>query len=261
MAMTVYHTMEYPWRSVDVIVPLIIELLDPKSVVDFGCNVGCWLDRFRRNSVIDICGIDGEYISESDLLIPKENYISFNLNDVRELKLERQFDLALCLECAEHLEPSSAEDIVETLCKSAPHVVFSAAVPGQTGMGHKNEQYPDFWQALFARQGYEMFDAFRPQIWKREEVDFWYRQNLFLFSKSEKTFNFSVPKWDGRFYVARELLEIYVQALDSVNQQEIIRLDHIERLLKQLKPPLTRRILGRLRRPLRRLKHFVNSAG
>ena len=48
----------------------------------------------------DILGVDGVPIGEEDLLLPREN---FHLHDLREpLRLLRRFDMALCLEVAEH---------------------------------------------------------------------------------------------------------------------------------------------------------------
>jgi hypothetical protein len=55
----------------------------------------------------------------------------------------------MSLECAEHLPAHRAAPLVEWLTKSAPIVVFSAAIPGQGGKGHINEQPPDYWNDLF----------------------------------------------------------------------------------------------------------------
>ena len=35
-------------QSADIIVPYIIELLNPKSVVDVGCGLGQWLYVFKK---------------------------------------------------------------------------------------------------------------------------------------------------------------------------------------------------------------------
>jgi SAM-dependent methyltransferase len=250
MKAEILHTKDIYPLSVEVVVPLIIEMLDPKSVVDFGCGVGVWLEGFKRRGVNDLLGIDGAYITQEDLLIPQDNYIPFDLERIHELKLIKHFDVALCLECAEHLDAAIAPSLIKTLCRVAPHVVFSAAIPGQTGMGHKNEQYPGYWQELFAREGFLMFDFFRPLIWKDERVEFWYRQNMYLFSNAPHFFKRSASGWDGSLYIARELLEIYVRALDSVNVEKLIRPE----FFAKFKPRgFHYKVLAKLRRLLSRV--------
>jgi SAM-dependent methyltransferase len=204
------HPDEYP-MAVDVIVPLVIDLLRPRSIVDFGCNVGAWLEGFSRRGITDILGIDiGEACPER-LVIPIDSFFEFDLENVAQLHLQRRFDLALCLECAEHLEPEAAPDLVRALCECAPNVVFSAAIPGQTGFAHKNEQYPDYWMRLFRQHGFEMYDCFRQRLWKNPRIEFWYKQNMYLFSRAPNNLATSVQKWDGNVYIAPELLELYVK--------------------------------------------------
>jgi SAM-dependent methyltransferase len=204
------HPNEYP-AAVEIIVPLVIELLRPGSVVDFGCNVGLWLEGFSRRGVTDILGIDKGGTWTERLRFPTDKFLDCDLDNVRTLNLKRTFDLALCLECAEHLEPEAAPFLVRALCRSAPHVLFSAALPGQTGCGHKNEQYPDYWMRLFRESGFEMFDCFRRRIWNDPKVEFWYKQNMYLFSTEPDAFTISIPKWDGSVYIAPELFELYAK--------------------------------------------------
>src|SRR5579864_7003384 len=45
-----------------VIVPLVLELVDVKSVLDVGCGAGTFLRRFKNYGVQDIKGIDGDYV-------------------------------------------------------------------------------------------------------------------------------------------------------------------------------------------------------
>ena len=96
------------------------------------------------------------------------------------LDLERSFALALCLEVAEHLPPERAPGLVADLTALAPVVLFSAAVPGQGGTGHVNEQWSEYWVALFDAEGWSCRDAIRPWVRANADVAWWYRQNLFL---------------------------------------------------------------------------------
>ena len=100
-------------------------------------------------------------------------------------ELERRFELALCLEVGEHLPERSAPALVESLAAAAPVVLFSAAVPGQGGTSHVNEQWPPYWERLFAEQGMRKYDVIRPLIWCDRSIESWYRQNIYIFSDSD----------------------------------------------------------------------------
>ena len=63
-----------------------------------------------------------------------------------------------------------------------PLVLFSAAVPGQGGSHHINEQWPSYWRSLFAAEGFKLFDPIRPLIRHNSSVQWWYRQNLLVFA-------------------------------------------------------------------------------
>jgi SAM-dependent methyltransferase len=78
---------------------------------------------------------------------------SFDLEKELPPPLDESFDLALCLEVAEHLAPSLGDRLVDFLALRAPVVVFTAAPPGQGGIGHVNEQPKAYWIARFERRG------------------------------------------------------------------------------------------------------------
>jgi hypothetical protein len=65
----------------------------------------------------------------------------------------------------------------------APLIIFSAAVPGQGGVDHLNEQWPWYWKEIFARRNYVRFDPFRKRFWGEARVADYYQQNLFLFAR------------------------------------------------------------------------------
>ena len=96
------------------------------------------------------------------------------------LGIDRRFSLAICLEVGEHLPPERAPGFVTDLTRLAPVVLFSAAVPGQGGTNHVNEQWSEYWVALFEAQGWTCRDAVRPWVRTNEDVAWWYRQNLYL---------------------------------------------------------------------------------
>ena len=99
--------------------------------------------------------------------------------------MKRRFDLALCLEVAQILQPERAEPLVAALVALSDVVVFSAVVPGQGGILHENEQWPQYWAELFAAHGYVASDPFRLTLWERDDVSWWFRQNLVCYSTRE----------------------------------------------------------------------------
>lgn len=173
------------YTSAQIIVPLIQQIINPESVVDLGCGLGTWLKVWQERGVSIILGVDGDYIDREKLYIDHHNFLSHDL--VTPLNLDRRFDLALSLEVAEHLPAAKADSFIANLTDLADVIVFSAAVPGQgdVGIGHINEQWPEYWQALFEQHGYALLDPFRAEIWRDERVAWWYRQNILLAVKQE----------------------------------------------------------------------------
>jgi SAM-dependent methyltransferase len=169
--------------SAQAIVPIVMELVAPASVIDLGCGPGAWLATFAEQGIEDYRGVDGEWVSPELLEIPLDRFIAARLD--RPFALDRQFDLAVSLEVAEHLPESSAEDFVGSLSALAPCILFSAAIPHQGGLNHLNEQWPEYWVELFAGHGYAVVDAIRPRAWTRPGIAFWYRQNTFIFARPE----------------------------------------------------------------------------
>jgi 2-polyprenyl-3-methyl-5-hydroxy-6-metoxy-1,4-benzoquinol methylase len=92
----------------------------------------------RRNCRNEICGVDGNHINPKDLLIPQKSFVSLDLR--QPFDIPGRYDLVICLEVAEHLSPESGRYLVRALSQAAPLVFFSAAVPGQGGSYHVNEQ-------------------------------------------------------------------------------------------------------------------------
>jgi SAM-dependent methyltransferase len=170
-------------RSARAIVPLMIELVQPKRVVDVGCGTGAWLAEFQRRGVNDVLGIDGPHISADQLEIDSRNFLAADLT--QPLRLSSQFDLALSLEVAEHLQPENAERFVDALTRLAPVVLFSAAIPFQGGQHHLNEQWPTYWAQLFDKRDFEALDSVRRLWWERTDIDWWYAQNLVLYVRRD----------------------------------------------------------------------------
>ncbi|HLI20222.1 MAG TPA: class I SAM-dependent methyltransferase [Stellaceae bacterium] len=166
-------------RSAEEIVPVLRDLIGMRSVCDVGCGTATWLSVFIAAGVTEVMGVDGDYVDRKMLRIPATKFRPADLN--RPFALGRRFDAAMSLEVAEHLRPERAPGLVSDLTALAPVVIFSAAIPGQGGTEHINEQWPDYWANLFSEHDYVLTDPIRPRLWDNEKVDPWYRQNMFVF--------------------------------------------------------------------------------
>jgi len=160
------------------VVPIVLSLVNPKSVVDIGCGQGTWLVAFKENGIKNILGIDGKW-AEKTLLIPKEKFLEHNIE--KPIKIKEKFDLAVCLEVAEHISEKYAEIIVNSLTDLAPIVLFSAAIPFQKGTNHINLKWQSYWANLFEKNNYVAIDCIRKRVWNNDKVDVDYAQNTILY--------------------------------------------------------------------------------
>lgn len=149
------------------------------SVVDFGCGTGNWLNCFATDGDRTILGLEMERFRPDEVEIDPRLILHLDLG--RYVNLQRRFDLALCLEVAEHIDPRHASTVVENCVRHSDIVLFSAALPGQRGLHHVNEQLPGYWAALFEKHDYAVLDRLRPLIWDDPQIPIWYRQNLLLY--------------------------------------------------------------------------------
>jgi SAM-dependent methyltransferase len=211
-------------RSPQVLMPVVVELVHPQSILDVGCGLGHWLQAAARCGINDLLGIDNPAIDPNALVIPSHQFIGINLE--QPIDLGRRFDMALCLEVAEHLPASAAENLVTSLCRHSNVIVFSAAIPGQGGQNHVNEQWPAYWQHLFESQGFITWDFLRYQLWDLPAIDPWYRQNLLLFTTPDMQFQGQHPTQKVLPLVHPEiftLVENKRQELEAYRWQSIFR--------------------------------------
>lgn len=167
------------------ILPYVIGILSPRSIIDFGCGEGAWLQIVKEiDQTIDVCGLDGSYVKPEQLKIEKDEFIPSDLKE--RIELGKTFDLAISLEVGEHLEEEYADEFVGNIIRHSDRVLFSAAIPEQGGTHHVNERWQSYWVEKFKNQGFYVSTALRNRFWEDERITPWRRQNLLFFSRNKE---------------------------------------------------------------------------
>ena len=189
------HLRDGSVASAHALVPILLDIHPARSIVDVGCGIGGWVNAFAKRGVKAI-GVDGDYVERNQLLIAQDQFIARDLNcelGADDLcsqfgdKESGRFDLAICLEVAEHLEPKRSDSLIRDLCALADVVLFAAAIPFQGGAGHINERWQSWWARKFVENGFDPFDVLRRDIWGRCDIAWWYKQNVIYYVKQNST--------------------------------------------------------------------------
>lgn len=158
-------------QSARIVMPWVLNRLGPKSVIDVGCGSGEW-GLVAQEEGIPTVGVDG-YAADCAIA-------NFERVDLRNGYDCDGYDLAICLEVAEHLPPESARPLVKGLCR-AQWVLFSAAHPGQGGVNHHNEQWGTWWAHAFGQHGKYGASTVKWAFWNDNRVQDFYRENMLIF--------------------------------------------------------------------------------
>ncbi len=166
-------------RSAELILKPLIQSFKPTSMIEIGCGNAHWSQVAIQAGIEDCCVVDGPWNNAENLLVDKKMFVAADL--AKPLRLPKRFDLSVCLEVAEHIEPTSSEVLVQSLADASDIILFGAAIPYQGGHGHINEQWPSWWKSRFERIGYRAYDIVRPKHWSDRQIHYWYRQNILVY--------------------------------------------------------------------------------
>lgn len=244
---TLHHYSEnHGLSSAKELVPYILSLRKAKSVCDVGCGIGSWLKVYNDYGVSHICGLDGEHVTAAELKIPENSFVKCDFRKLSEINILHRFDIVNCLEVAEHLPKEYASDFVRFLTTLGDVIVFSAAIEGQTGENHFNENSPLYWEKLFNDNGYVFLDvfldAFREKFWNIANIEWWYRQNMFLVVKSELVNDFGIGFFDGNSYIHPEFLAMCINNNGISLEQNIGIKNSLKYLLTSIKSKILKLI-------------------
>lgn len=152
-------------------------MLRPRSVVDFGCGLGAYLKTFKNLGVDIACGVEGQDMS--DFMADGIDFVRHDLSE--PLDLGKRYDVVQCTEVIEHLHERGASVLMDTICRHAEKaVLFSAAKPGQPGIGHVNCRPLAHWLAEFAKRGW-VPDVFLSLGFRMHATLSWFRANPVVF--------------------------------------------------------------------------------
>lgn len=167
-------------RSAKEVYKELEKLFDFDTVMDIGCGIGEW-----NNENPFYLGMDFNTPQKS-LIIKPHQYSNIDLEKETLNIVPLGFDLCLCLEVAEHISEARADALIEMLCNLSDRVLFSAAIPGQGGTGHINEQPAHYWAAKFEANCYYPYKTdIRKTLFHNPNVEIWYRNNMILYTKEK----------------------------------------------------------------------------
>lgn len=129
----------------------LLEDLKPRRLVDFGTGCGVYADFFRSHGV-ETVALDGVACPPRDSFLGQVELRDFT---VPFLNMWGPFDLAVCLEVAEHILERDCGTFLDNLVQFAPVVALSAAPPNQGGKHHVNEQPKRYWRERLAARGFK----------------------------------------------------------------------------------------------------------
>ncbi|WP_017654583.1 class I SAM-dependent methyltransferase [Fortiea contorta] len=157
---------------------IIFALYHPQTVAEFGCGPG-HLSRELAKLGVKVIAVDGH--SYPDFTGLAVEFHRLDLNDhtaIANFFANKHFDLAICVEVAEHLQPVVSSTLIEWLTLVAPVVIFSAAVPHQGGHGHINLQPREYWHNEFIQREFVVADRIRELLRPISTVAPWYCYNI-----------------------------------------------------------------------------------
>lgn len=149
----------------DSLVPFLMSLYNPSSVIDVGCGAGYWLQAFSRQGLGHLVGVTprpgGGAVHPGVLTSPLETLSSSTVGQNED---ERpRFDVCLLLDVAHELRPDSHASVVRTCTRLSETVIFSCRLPGLATASPYARPLA-YWSDLFWQEGYVLDDRVRLEV-------------------------------------------------------------------------------------------------
>ncbi|HQK63062.1 MAG TPA: glycosyltransferase [Methanofastidiosum sp.] len=159
-------------------------VMRPKTAIDIGCGPAHHVESLKSKGIETIgTEIDPECVKLKDVF--EDNIITPSYTEKK--------DLTICLEVFEHIDPTYNDIIVKNLSeyvKENGYLIFTAAQPGQGGVGHINNRLKQYWADKFESVGLQ-----RCEYLEKDLIDFclncgyymgWFVNNLLIFERKSK---------------------------------------------------------------------------
>lgn len=121
----------------------IKEVINPVNVLDIGCGPGMHVRALNE------LGVESIGIDQDDRVIGKHNLYQTSIfdNDIKA-------DTVICLEVAEHIDKKFENEVAAKVAEATKRfLIWTAAIPGQGGVGHINCQPVSHWENLLIKNG------------------------------------------------------------------------------------------------------------
>ena len=160
--------------------------LKPKKVIDIGCGPGMYVAALRE------VGLTNSYGYDIDLRIGNKE--KEGLYRVNMFELDDPANVVMCIEVAEHIPISKEKEVISSVVRNTlvgGTLIWSAAHPGQGGVGHVNCQTKEYWESKLSGAG--MCRDFRSEDnllkWIRSGYHMgWFSMNAMVFVRSRSGF-------------------------------------------------------------------------
>ena len=159
------------------------DIIKPKKVLDIGCGPGSYVEELIAEG-IDAHGID------IDERVEGKDYLS----KVSIFDNKRTADVVTCYEVLEHIDPVFADQEVDALYNALEPggtLIFTAAQPGQGGVGHINCRKKEYWFNKLTEKGLvyqqdltgDIIQALTTNRYKHDTYMGWFVNNVMIFKK------------------------------------------------------------------------------
>lgn len=175
----------------------LYETYKPYSAIDYGCGCGWILDYLKSFGVSEVVGFEKSLAAKEvregiDPILRSDVNIVFGvdgdlINGAIFKHLDRLYDMAICVEGAEHIPDKYSEILVQNITKNTNLLIFSAAPPGKGGVDHVNERTWTYWKNRFNKVGFEQCleqTETMQHYLKSVQVKSWYSNNMRVLRRS-----------------------------------------------------------------------------
>lgn len=221
------HTKDYCNKSME----WLIQQFSPKSIVDFGCGIGAYLEPAAKAG-IKVQGFDISSCAQK--YTPTELHEVITYKDCCTPIDAGKFDLVLSTETAEHIEPSQSPAFVENLVNACSDmIILTAAPPGQDGCGHINCQEQSFWKSLFNEKGFKYSEYLTNMVkdgWQPLGCPPYIIKNVMVFKKNILSVLMpTLPERSEKFNALKENLQQQILKCQNENFGGVEILDNPEK--------------------------------